>query len=138
MDDMAKKSGEIRAFVGGGEWNQPLYWKNNDPSLLMTAGITTRQQTKQAEHLIRFGAQQLMTRRRVGLCGSVRERTSPVAGALMWSLLYRGMDVKRPSLLYPLLTYILIIPGQRLVVLYGPNEQYERPIAFIQEAGDLL
>jgi hypothetical protein len=93
MNELSSLSG----FPGvrhGGSWRQPLNWYNNDPETLRKAGVYNNEQVQQVKRLEQHALGYFGARRCVGLGGSYRPKTMPIAGSLMWSLLLYGKSMK--------------------------------------------
>jgi hypothetical protein len=96
---------------------EPLKWRDEDKSTLRCEGdedstLPARVAWLEKQAKVRFGAS-----RWVGLAASYRERTTPIAGSAMWSLLLRG---------------------QRLIFVWDTRKNHRLALAAIQDAGDLL
>jgi hypothetical protein len=77
-------------LLHGGTWRQLLNWRRGDPRRLQKGGIYHKEQVLQVNWLEREAQEYFGARRCVGLAGSYRNRSIPIAGSLLWSLLHYG------------------------------------------------
>ena len=100
-----------------GYWKQVLHWRDGDPTTLEIENAGYNKPKDKVDWLVNEAIKHFAARCCVGLGGSYRAQTTPIAGSLMWSLLLRG---------------------QRLVIIWGPRQANRQALAVIQDAGDLL
>jgi hypothetical protein len=113
-------------------WEQELCWRDDAPQALTKDGPFTPRE-EQIKFLEKEAQRYFEARICVGMLGSYRPRTVPIAGSLMWSLLFKGKSESLSEL-----ACADAVSGQRLIVLYGPQSSYRHAIAVVQQVGDLM
>lgn len=79
-----------RPTLNGGSWSDKLRWRRGKPKDMVMIGMWDKQRVNQLPWLEDQAAFHFGARRCFGFAGSTRLKTIPIAGSLLWSLLYRG------------------------------------------------
>ena len=141
---MNSKLSRKSKYIGSrlqGYWAQRLPWNekswSNDPHEgLLPRFPSVRDPKGHQENLQACVADTFGIRSCVGFVGSIREKNVPLAGSMLWSVLFRGKSAMSSACVMILLSWC--VKGERLVMLYGPAGEGRKTTLTVQKAGDLM